>query len=102
MPQPIHTDAAPRAAVAAARAASPARPRSNARYRILALLAFGTMINYLDRTVLGVAAPGLTKELGIGAAAMGVMFSAFSWTYQAVEIGYGVNGRCERCVRDIV
>ncbi|WP_259659394.1 NAD(P)-dependent oxidoreductase, partial [Burkholderia pseudomallei] len=22
--------------------------------------------------------------------------------YQAVEIGYGVNGRCERCVRDIV
>lgn len=28
MPQPIHTDAAPRAAVAAARAASPAQPLS--------------------------------------------------------------------------
>ncbi|VBI47758.1 MFS transporter [Burkholderia pseudomallei] len=90
MPQPIHTDAAPRAAVAAARAASPARPRSNARYRILALLAFGTMINYLDRTVLGVAAPGLTKELGIGAAAMGVMFSAFSWTYVLAQVPGGL------------
>ncbi len=30
-------------------------------FPILALVAVGTMINYLDRTVLGVAAPYLTK-----------------------------------------
>ncbi len=55
----------------AARTSAATARRSKARYRILALLAVGTMINYLDRTVLGIAAPQLTKELGIGAALMG-------------------------------
>ncbi|WP_133645972.1 MFS transporter [Paraburkholderia flava] len=64
--------------------------RSNARYRILALLAVGTMINYLDRTVLGIAAPKLTKELGIDAALMGVIFSAFSWSYVVAQIPGGL------------
>jgi ACS family D-galactonate transporter-like MFS transporter len=64
--------------------------RSRARFGILALLAIGTMINYLDRTVLGIAAPQLTKELGISAAVMGVMFSAFSWTYVAAQIPGGM------------
>ncbi|ARK46239.1 MFS transporter [Burkholderia pseudomallei] len=90
MPQPIQTDAVPAAAAVSARAAGATQPRSNARYRILALLAIGTMINYLDRTVLGVAAPGLTKELGIGAAVMGVMFSAFSWTYVLSQVPGGL------------
>ena len=64
--------------------------RSKARYRILGLLAVGTMINYLDRTVLGIAAPQLTKELGISAALMGVVFSAFSWSYVVAQIPGGV------------
>jgi ACS family D-galactonate transporter-like MFS transporter len=64
--------------------------RSKARYRILALLAIGTMINYLDRTVLGIAAPQLTRELGINAALMGLMFSAFSWSYVASQIPGGL------------
>ncbi|MFP3615713.1 hypothetical protein SB778_37345, partial [Paraburkholderia sp. SIMBA_050] len=55
------------AASSSAQAAGTVR-RTSARYKILALLAIGTMINYLDRTVLGVAAPQLTKELGINAA----------------------------------
>ena len=45
--------------------------RSRRRIGILALLAIGTMINYLDRTVLGIAAPKLTAELGIDPAIMG-------------------------------
>ncbi|MCQ0034074.1 MFS transporter [Burkholderia glumae] len=77
------------AAAASAPAAGTAR-RTSARYRILALLAFGTMINYLDRTVLGVAAPALTKELGIGAAVMGIMFSSFSWTYVIAQVPGGL------------
>ncbi|OLL32359.1 MFS transporter [Burkholderia sp. SRS-W-2-2016] len=64
--------------------------RSKARYKILALLAIGTMINYLDRTVLGIAAPQLTKELGINAALMGLLFSVFSWSYVASQIPGGL------------
>jgi ACS family D-galactonate transporter-like MFS transporter len=60
------------------------------RFVILALLAVGTMINYLDRTVLGIAAPTMTKELGIDAAVMGIVFSAFSWTYALAQIPGGV------------
>jgi ACS family D-galactonate transporter-like MFS transporter len=39
------------------------------------------MINYLDRTVLGIAAPFLAKDLALNAATMGLVFSAFSWSY---------------------
>ena len=63
---------------------------SRARYAILALLATGTLINYLDRTVLGIAAPVLARDLGIGAAMMGVVFSAFSWTYALMQIPGGI------------
>lgn len=62
---------------AAAQPAVTAR-RSRRRIGILALLAIGTMINYLDRTVLGIAAPKLTAELGIDPAIMGILFSAFA------------------------
>ncbi len=59
------------------------------RYVMLSLIASGTLINYLDRTILGVAAPALTKELGINAALMGVIFSAFSWSYAASQVPGG-------------
>jgi MFS transporter, ACS family, D-galactonate transporter len=48
------------------------------------------MINYLDRTVLGIAAPYLTKELALSAATMGVVFSAFSWSYALLQIPGGI------------
>ncbi len=69
---------------------APAAPRTRARFFILGLLTIGTMINYLDRTVLGIAAPALTQELGINAAMMGIVFSAFSWTYAAMQIPGGI------------
>lgn len=75
--------------VATAEAVS-AVPRSRRRMGILALLAAGTMINYLDRTVLGIAAPQLTQQLGIGAAMMGIVFSAFAWTYALAQIPGGM------------
>ena len=56
---------------------------------MLALISVGTMINYLDRAVLGVAAPSMTKELGLDAVVMGIVFSAFSWTYAAAQIPGG-------------
>jgi ACS family D-galactonate transporter-like MFS transporter len=57
---------------------------------ILALIAVGTMINYLDRTVLGIAAPFLSRDLELTAAQMGLVFSAFSWSYALLQIPGGI------------
>lgn len=62
---------------------------SRTRFRVLALISTGTMINYLDRAALGVAAPGLTTELHLSPAVMGVVFSAFSWAYVAAQLPGG-------------
>ncbi|MEZ0603381.1 MFS transporter [Paraburkholderia sp. IW21] len=88
MPQP--TQSTPADATRQADATASTVRRSKARYQILGLLAVGTMINYLDRTVLGIAAPQLTKELGINAALMGLLFSVFSWSYVASQIPGGL------------
>ncbi len=90
MAPPVSTGRGDAPALSAATPAEGAMRRSKARYRILGLLAVGTMINYLDRTVLGIAAPQLTKELGINAALMGLVFSAFSWSYVVAQIPGGV------------
>jgi MFS transporter, ACS family, D-galactonate transporter len=71
-------------------AASPAARATRARITILVLITIGTMINYLDRTIISVAAPGLSKELGLSPALMGIAFSAFSWTYAASQIPGGI------------
>ena len=74
-----------------AAAASAAVRRTHVRWiPILALIAVGTAINYLDRTVLGIAAPHLTKDLGLSATQMGLVFSAFSWSYAALQIPGGI------------
>ena len=71
--------------------AKPLGVRTRVRwFPILALVAVGTMINYLDRTVLGVAAPYLTQELRLTPAAMGIVFSAFSWSYALLQIPGGI------------
>ena len=57
---------------------------------VLALVAIGTAINYLDRTVLGIAAPSLTRDLGLTSTQMGLVFSAFSWSYAALQIPGGI------------
>lgn len=71
-------------------ATAPTARRSNGRYGVLALIAIATMINYLDRSLLAVAAPAMSAELGLGAAAMGIVFSAFSWTYALAQIPGGM------------
>jgi MFS transporter, ACS family, D-galactonate transporter len=63
---------------------------SRARFLALALITAGTLINYLDRTVISVAAPFLQKDLGLDPVYMGLAFSAFSWTYAAAQIPGGV------------
>jgi ACS family D-galactonate transporter-like MFS transporter len=48
------------------------------------------MLNYLDRAVMGVAAPAMTEELSISPALLGLLFSAFSWTYAFAQIPGGL------------
>lgn len=62
---------------------------SRARFQVLALISVGTMINYLDRTVLGVAAPGMSADLHIAPVTMGIVFSAFSWSYALAQVPGG-------------
>jgi ACS family D-galactonate transporter-like MFS transporter len=82
LPQPL--------AASEPRATDPT-PRTHVRWvPILAMVAVGTMINYLDRTVLGVAAPFLTKDLGLTSDQMGLVFSAFSWSYALLQVPGGV------------
>ncbi|BCQ26533.1 MFS transporter [Caballeronia sp. NK8] len=76
--------------VQAGDAASATARRTRARFGILGLLAVGTMINYLDRSVAGIAAPNMSHDLGLTPATMGVIFSAFSWTYTASQIPGGI------------
>jgi MFS transporter, ACS family, D-galactonate transporter len=66
------------------------RPTRVRWFPILVMVAVGTMINYLDRTVLGIAAPFMSRDLGLTAAQLGLVFSAFSWSYAALQIPGGV------------
>jgi MFS transporter, ACS family, D-galactonate transporter len=59
------------------------------RFGVLALITLATMLNYLDRSVMGVAKPALTAELKIDAVTMGFIFSAFSWTYALAQVPGG-------------
>src|SRR5690242_12666749 len=51
----------------------------------LLLLAVSAFINYVDRGNLSVAAPLLKDELGISAAQLGILLSAFFWTYACLQ-----------------
>ena len=55
----------------------------------LVLLVIAVLINYLDRGTLSLAAPLLKAEWGISASQLGVLFSAFFWTYVALQFVVG-------------
>lgn len=75
------------------RTASRAEPAlatpSRKRFFIMVLLFITVVINYLDRSNLSIAAPALTSELGIDPVHVGLIFSAFGWTYAAMQIPGG-------------
>jgi MFS transporter, ACS family, D-galactonate transporter len=63
---------------------------THVRYWILAIIVIATAINYLDRANLSIAAPIVKKDLHISDVELGLIFSAFSWTYAALQIPGGV------------
>jgi len=58
---------------------------SGALSLVLVLLAISVFINYVDRGNLSIAAPMLKDELGISAAQLGLLLSAFFWTYACLQ-----------------
>ncbi len=56
---------------------------------VVVLLAISAFINYVDRGNLSIAAPMLKDELGISAAKLGVLLSAFFWTYACMQLFSG-------------
>lgn len=59
------------------------------RWIVLALIFFGIVISYIDRGNLSIAAPSIMRDFGIAPSAMGVLLSAFFWTYGAFQIPAG-------------
>jgi MFS transporter, ACS family, D-galactonate transporter len=52
---------------------------------VLALLALSVFINYVDRGNLSIAAPMLKDELHLTASQLGILLSAFFWTYACLQ-----------------
>lgn len=55
----------------------------------LALLVVAVLINYVDRGNLALAAPLIKTEWGLSATQLGVLFSAFFWTYMVLQFAIG-------------
>jgi ACS family D-galactonate transporter-like MFS transporter len=77
------------AGVPEASATDERQPVPSALVRLLVLLGFCVFINYIDRGNLAIAAPLLKDELGINASQLGVLLSAFFWTYACLLPVYG-------------
>jgi MFS transporter, ACS family, D-galactonate transporter len=55
----------------------------------LLLLALSVLINYIDRGNLSIAAPLLKNELSISASQLGILLSAFFWSYTVLLFVWG-------------
>lgn len=60
------------------------------RHNMLALIFGSVVINYLDRTNISVAAPAISADLELSSVQLGLIFSAFAWTYAALQIPGGI------------
>jgi ACS family D-galactonate transporter-like MFS transporter len=61
----------------------------NRRWTVVALIFVGILISYVDRGNLGIAASAIMREFQFPPAAMGMLLSAFFWTYAAFQIPAG-------------
>lgn len=59
------------------------------RWLVLGLVFLGIVINYVDRGNLSVAAPSIMREFRIHPATMGIILSAFFWTYGIFQFPAG-------------
>jgi MFS transporter, ACS family, glucarate transporter len=69
--------------------AAGAMPATRARHVVLAFTLAITAVSYLDRVCISMTAPFMQKDLGLGDAQMGLVFSAFTFAYAVFEIPAG-------------
>lgn len=72
-----------------AQASAASGGRTNVRWLMVFLAFAATSINYVDRANLSVALPFIERDLGINAAASGIIFSAFFATYAIFQLPSG-------------
>ncbi|HEX3121100.1 MAG TPA: MFS transporter [Candidatus Acidoferrum sp.] len=58
-------------------------------FGVALLLAISVLINYVDRGTLAIAAPLLKEDLHLSASQLGILLSAFFWTYAPFQIVSG-------------
>jgi MFS family permease len=59
------------------------------RWTVVAFIFAGILISYIDRGNLGIAAPAIMREFSFQPSQMGVLLSAFFWTYAVFQIPVG-------------
>jgi MFS transporter, ACS family, D-galactonate transporter len=60
------------------------------RYQVLTLLFINVVINYMDRTNIAIAATSISSAFHLSTTRLGLIFSAFGWTYVALQIPGGL------------
>src|SRR5437879_2673461 len=59
------------------------------RWLIATLLCAAGLINYFDRTIVSVALPVIAADLNLRPAKLGVLLSAFFWSYALMQVPIG-------------
>jgi ACS family D-galactonate transporter-like MFS transporter len=59
------------------------------RFQVMGLLFVTVVINYLDRSNISIAAPGMASDFHLDPVQLGLVFSAFSWTYTPLQLPGG-------------
>src|SRR5689334_6191115 len=74
---------------AAVRSSGPDHVIGGDRWRLAAMLTIGMTCCYAQRGTLSVAAPFMIRDLGMTTETMGLMLSAFSWSYAFLQVPSG-------------
>ena len=69
---------------------TPAPQVPRLRWRIAGLIGSGVLINYFDRISISVAGPQLQQAFNLSPADLGLLFSAFFWSYALLQIPAGL------------
>jgi sugar phosphate permease len=82
-------DTARRGSGATGEAGTVHRAAGRVRWGIGGVLGLGMFVNYIDRVSLSIATPAIMLDFGINASQMGLIASAFLWTYAMLQIPIG-------------
>ncbi|MBD1390488.1 MFS transporter [Neiella sp. HB171785] len=70
--------------------ANSAADSKKGKFGVLVLIFVSVVINYMDRTNISVAANAISADLELSKVQMGIIFSAFAWTYSIMQIPGGM------------